>query len=425
MLGYVIGLGDRHLDNILLDHETGEVVHIDYNICFEKGTSLRVPERVPFRLTQNMEGALGLAGLNGAFMNAAEKTLTTLRNGKETLLTLLEAFVYDPLVDWTGAVDAGYAGAIYGGAAATDQPNKKQMEQEIHRSLLATRLLEARQPMFSMRDETCRALASLIDKLEEYNNVNRKLIFEQESMKKVQSVQRLLENSPDTLITLPERYRRHKAAMNKQAQLKEHLNQRKTVLSTQRKMVEQISSNCAREIELLMVDLKSQVEFASPVQAAEVFLKEIGQKQLADNCIELHSTLIQTITKRQEILYRGGGSLQLYSRIQQLYPGSSVKNHRIIFWSEAIDSLVSEPSGINAQRIKTAHDQLVQSEDTSLNGARKRLIKAKSGCLAAQIEEPRDGLKTKLQELFEKFKLQISKTRIGTQLILTNIYSKV
>ena len=82
------------------------------------------------------------------------------------------------------------------------------MEQEIHRSLLATRLLEARQPMISMRDETCRALASLIDKLEEYNNVNRKLIFEQESMKKVQSVQRLLENSPEALVSLPERYRR-------------------------------------------------------------------------------------------------------------------------------------------------------------------------------------------------------------------------
>ena len=49
ILGYIIGLGDRHLDNILLDHETGEIVHIDYNICFEKGASLRVPERVPFR----------------------------------------------------------------------------------------------------------------------------------------------------------------------------------------------------------------------------------------------------------------------------------------------------------------------------------------------------------------------------------------
>ena len=64
------------------------------------------------------------------------------------------------------------------------------MEREIHRSLLATRLLEARQPLMSIRDETCRALASLIDKLEEYDNVNRKLGFEQESMLKVQMVAR-------------------------------------------------------------------------------------------------------------------------------------------------------------------------------------------------------------------------------------------
>ena len=39
-----------------------QVVHIDYNVCFEKGKSLRVPERVPFRLTQNLETALGVTG---------------------------------------------------------------------------------------------------------------------------------------------------------------------------------------------------------------------------------------------------------------------------------------------------------------------------------------------------------------------------
>lgn len=37
MVGYIIGLGDRHLDNVLIDMTTGEVVHIDYNVCFEKG----------------------------------------------------------------------------------------------------------------------------------------------------------------------------------------------------------------------------------------------------------------------------------------------------------------------------------------------------------------------------------------------------
>ena len=43
MVGYIIGLGDRHLDNVLIDMTTGEVVHIDYNVCFEKGKSNRVP----------------------------------------------------------------------------------------------------------------------------------------------------------------------------------------------------------------------------------------------------------------------------------------------------------------------------------------------------------------------------------------------
>lgn len=40
-----------------------QVVHIDYNVCFEKGKLLRVPERVPFRMTQNMQTALGVTGV--------------------------------------------------------------------------------------------------------------------------------------------------------------------------------------------------------------------------------------------------------------------------------------------------------------------------------------------------------------------------
>lgn len=60
IIGYIIGLGDRHLDNVLVDLSTGEVVHIDYNVCFEKGKTLRVPEKVPFRLTPNIVAALGV-----------------------------------------------------------------------------------------------------------------------------------------------------------------------------------------------------------------------------------------------------------------------------------------------------------------------------------------------------------------------------
>jgi PI-3-kinase-related kinase SMG-1 len=101
MVGYILGLGDRHLDNMLVDIRRGEVVHIDMGICFEKGLKLRIPEVVPFRLTQSLEHALGVLGLKGTFRVAAEQVLSALRRNKETLLTLLEAFVYDPLVDWS------------------------------------------------------------------------------------------------------------------------------------------------------------------------------------------------------------------------------------------------------------------------------------------------------------------------------------
>lgn len=63
IIGYIIGLGDRHLDNVLVDLNTGEVVHIDYNVCFEKGKTLRVPEKVPFRMTPNIKAALGVTGV--------------------------------------------------------------------------------------------------------------------------------------------------------------------------------------------------------------------------------------------------------------------------------------------------------------------------------------------------------------------------
>ena len=41
----------------------------------------------------------------GVFRGSCEHALESIRGGKETLMTLLEAFVYDPLVDWTPGVE--------------------------------------------------------------------------------------------------------------------------------------------------------------------------------------------------------------------------------------------------------------------------------------------------------------------------------
>jgi ataxia telangiectasia mutated family protein len=36
MVGHMVGLGDRHCSNILLDQSTGELVHIDFGVVFEE-----------------------------------------------------------------------------------------------------------------------------------------------------------------------------------------------------------------------------------------------------------------------------------------------------------------------------------------------------------------------------------------------------
>lgn len=37
MVGYILGLGDRHGENILFDSTNGDVVHVDFNCLFNKG----------------------------------------------------------------------------------------------------------------------------------------------------------------------------------------------------------------------------------------------------------------------------------------------------------------------------------------------------------------------------------------------------
>lgn len=40
MTGYILGIGDRHAHNILIDQITGECVHIDFGIVFDQGKGL-------------------------------------------------------------------------------------------------------------------------------------------------------------------------------------------------------------------------------------------------------------------------------------------------------------------------------------------------------------------------------------------------
>lgn len=101
MVGYVLGLGDRHPSNVMLDRMSGKIVHIDFGDCFEVAmTREKFPEKVPFRLTRMLVNAMEVTGIEGNYRMTCERVMRVLRENKDSLMAVLEAFVYDPLISW-------------------------------------------------------------------------------------------------------------------------------------------------------------------------------------------------------------------------------------------------------------------------------------------------------------------------------------
>ena len=100
IIGNIIGLGDRHCENIQICKKTGEIVHIDLNMIFERGLNLNVPEIVPFRMTPNIIDGCGVTGLDGNFRTIAIMTMKLAKEKEKMLRTVISLFLADPTINW-------------------------------------------------------------------------------------------------------------------------------------------------------------------------------------------------------------------------------------------------------------------------------------------------------------------------------------
>jgi FKBP12-rapamycin complex-associated protein len=102
MVGYILGLGDRHPSNLMLHKVSGKIVHIDFGDCFEVAMERdKVPEKVPFRLTRMLVNAMEVSGIEGNYRSTCELVMGKLRDNSDSMMAILEAFVHDPLMFWT------------------------------------------------------------------------------------------------------------------------------------------------------------------------------------------------------------------------------------------------------------------------------------------------------------------------------------
>lgn len=121
-LTYILGLGDRHLGNILVCSEealrkgrsepkkvsgsnVGMVAHVDFAVCFGAGAKLRFPERTPFRLSPIFMHPMGAYGSEGGFAEVLQQVLATVHQNESFVLEVTEALRW--LVPLSGPVRRG------------------------------------------------------------------------------------------------------------------------------------------------------------------------------------------------------------------------------------------------------------------------------------------------------------------------------
>jgi DNA-dependent protein kinase catalytic subunit len=97
---WVLGIGDRHTDNFLLDVESGRLAAIDFGMAFGQGQLLRIPELMPLRFTpqfQHISAPLDTQQLVAVDM---EMVMDAYHTQQQRILTMLDVFVKEPHIEW-------------------------------------------------------------------------------------------------------------------------------------------------------------------------------------------------------------------------------------------------------------------------------------------------------------------------------------
>ncbi|CAL7934054.1 unnamed protein product [Xylocopa violacea] len=103
---WILGIGDRHLENTLITVDSGRCLGIDFGLAFDAGVNQRIPELMPFRLTPQILGLLKPFTEKDLLGMTMIHVLRALRSDQGPILSCMDVFVHEPL-NWTQHVNKG------------------------------------------------------------------------------------------------------------------------------------------------------------------------------------------------------------------------------------------------------------------------------------------------------------------------------
>uniref|UniRef100_A0A8C2LHS2 DNA-dependent protein kinase catalytic subunit n=1 Tax=Cricetulus griseus TaxID=10029 RepID=A0A8C2LHS2_CRIGR len=98
---WLLGIGDRHLNNFMVAMETGSVIGIDFGHAFGSATQcLPVPELMPFRLTRQFVSLMLPMKETGLVCAVMVYALRAFRSCADLLTDTMDVFVKEPFFYW-------------------------------------------------------------------------------------------------------------------------------------------------------------------------------------------------------------------------------------------------------------------------------------------------------------------------------------
>ncbi|KAL4708619.1 hypothetical protein ACJJTC_001058 [Scirpophaga incertulas] len=284
-----------------------------------------------------------------------------MRRGRETLLTLLEAFVYDPLVEW-------------GGGAAAGRRRRSPRDLRSALSMLAVRAAELRHDLTSATDQLVAVLPELqtaanewLQEDEELSSVQDKLEECQQQMtliKEIESYGSKINEHP--LYAISQKYSLYKQAKNAVE------DSMKVLVKILKDFDAQIEAYTETTEALNGPQLMNWVQEYSGTNEDEEkpifepikeFLTNAGQSSMISQCELAENELNQCMQQTNALIRSCLELLTQYVAVSQYYPQSQTEFHRIVICRKYLAAALENRSPEYSRELANQVNTLMFDED--------------------------------------------------------------
>ncbi|CAG9794108.1 unnamed protein product [Diatraea saccharalis] len=282
----------------------------------------------------------------GIFRLACEHVLRTMRRGRETLLTLLEAFVYDPLVEWGSGAGTGTGGG---------KRRRTQRDVRAALAMLAVRaqelkhdLRQATEQYTSILPEIKQAAENWLKEDEEVASIETKLEECQQQMALIKEIEAFGPNlSSHPLYAISQKYSSYKQAKNAVE------DSMKALVKILNDFDTQIEAFAETTEALNGPQLMSWVqEFSGNNDDDEIpifeyikeFLTNAGQSSMLTQCEQAEAELNQCTKQTKNLVRSCLELLTQYVAVSQYYPQSHTEYHRIVMFRKYLATALESKS---------------------------------------------------------------------------------